>query len=323
MSEGALSPRRSDYDRELLAALDELGGGPPPLSSQDGIAARRLHAGAFPPIAERLRERPVRLSDHTAPGGVRLSVLAPARARGTALPAVYFIHGGGMIAGDRFGGIDQLLEWVERGDVVAVTVEYRLAPEHPDPAPASDCYQGFVWTARHAERLGIDPGRILLWGVSAGGGLAAGVALMSRDRSGPAAAGQLLDCPMLDDRGDRPSMRRFADAPVWPRVSNDTAWGALLGARRGTDDVSPYAAPGRATELHGLPPAFVSVGSAEIFRDEAIAYAQSLSAAGCAVELHVWSGGFHNFERYAPTSRPARAARTARESWVGRLLGLP
>jgi acetyl esterase/lipase len=240
---------------------------------------------------------------HTAPG-----------------PGIYHTHGGGMIIGDRFTGIDVMLDWVDRFDAVCVSVEYRLAPEFTDPYPVEDCYAGLVWTAEHAVELGIDPDRLIIAGGSAGGGLAAGTTLLTRDRQGPSLLGQVLIYPMIDDRNDTISAQQIDGVGVWDRVSNDTGWTALLGDRRGTEDVSIYAAPARATDLSGLPPAFIDVGTAEVFRDEDVAYASTIWACGGVAELHVWPGGFHGFDLMAPHTALAQAMTAARTAWVQRLL---
>jgi len=235
-------------------------------------------------------------------------------------PGIYHIHGGGMIAGHRIVGVGQIVSWIVEHDAVAVTVEYRLAPEFPDPYPVEDCYAGLVFTAEHAADLGIDLDRLIIAGASAGGGLAAGTALLARDRSGPRLAGQVLMCPMLDDRDQTASTVQFDSAGLWIRSSNLVGWNALLGSRRGTDDVSIYAAPARAIDLAGLPPAFIDCGSAELFRDEDIAYATNLWCAGVQAELHVWPGGFHGFDMVAPHTALARAATARRNAWVATLL---
>jgi acetyl esterase/lipase len=237
-------------------------------------------------------------------------------------PAVYFIHGGGMMVGDRFTGIEMLLEWVEEFDLVGVSVEYRLAPEHPDPAPVEDCYAGLVWLSENALALGVDRDRIVVCGSSAGGGLAAGTALLLRDRGGPTLLGEVLLCPMLDDRNDGASVRQFAENAFWDRRSNETGWAALLGTRAGGDAVNEYAAPARATDLAGLPPAYLDVGSTELFRDEVIRYASALCAADVPVELHVWQGGFHEFDVVYPTAEVSVAANATRTSWLRRLLAV-
>ncbi|MER7222176.1 alpha/beta hydrolase [Streptomyces rubradiris] len=236
-------------------------------------------------------------------------------------PGIYHTHGGGMVTGDRFAGIQHAIPWAVDNDAVLVTVEYRLAPEFPDPYPVEDCYAGLLWMADHAAELGIDPARIMIAGASAGGGLAAGTALLARDREGPELIGQVLIYPMLDDRDRTVSSGQFDGVGVWDRQSNRVGWTALLGERRGTDDVSVYAAPARATDLTGLPPAFIDCGSAEVFRDEDVAYASALWAAGVQAELHVWPGGFHGFDLVAPDSVLGRAMLNARRAWVNRLLG--
>jgi acetyl esterase/lipase len=163
---------------------------------------------------------------------------------------------------------------------------------------------------------------MVIEGISAGGGLAAAVALLARDRGGPGLAGQMLLCPMLDDHNDTPSARQMVGAGAWDRVANGTAWQAYLGDAAGGPNVPEYAAAARATELAGLPPAFIDVGSAETFRDEAVAYATRLWLDGGAAELHVWPGGFHGFDYLVPEAAVAIDAREARRRWLTRVLGL-
>lgn len=242
--------------------------------------------------------------------------------KGPAAPtaAIYNIHGGGMMVGDNRLGIGEVLNIATELRLAVISVEYRLAPETPHPGPVEDCYAGLVWTAEHAAQLNIDRDRILVMGASAGGGLAAAVALIARDRGGPALLGQVLMYPMLDDRNDTPSAVQMAGLGVWDRASNQTGWTALLGEAQGGPDVSPYAAPARATDLSGLPPAFIDVGSAETFRDEAIAYASRIWQASGQAELHVWPGGCHGFDEVAPQARISRDARAARSRWLWELL---
>jgi len=255
------------------------------------------------------------------PGAPDVSVLVCRPARLTApVPGVYYIHGGGMMLGDNRGAMEMMLDWIEELGVAVVSVEYRLAPEHPHPAPVQDCYAGLAWTAEHAADLGIDPARLLIAGLSAGGGLSAAVALMARDFGGPALIGQMLGCPMLDDRNKTPSSHELDGHGIWDRTSNLTGWRALLGVAQGGPDVSPYAAPARATDLSGLPPAYLDVGSVETFRDETIDYATRLWQAGGVAELHVWPGGFHGFELIAPHAALSVAARRTRIAWLRRLL---
>ncbi|MGA5200716.1 alpha/beta hydrolase [Streptomyces variegatus] len=237
-------------------------------------------------------------------------------------PVIYHVHGGGMIIGNNRVGVDVPLAWARALDAVVVSVEYRLAPEHPHPAPVEDVYAGLLWTADHAAELGADPERIVIAGASAGGGLCAALALLTRDRKGPQPIGQVLMCPMLDDRNDTPSTYQMAGLGVWDRTANETGWNALLGWRRGGPDVPAYAAPARAEDLTGLPPAFLDVGSAETFRDEVVAYASRIWQAGGVAELHVWPGGFHGFDGFAPQAAVSQAARGAHVAWLRRLLGV-
>jgi acetyl esterase/lipase len=250
---------------------------------------------------------------------VTLLICTPTAVTGT-LGCIYHTHGGGMIIGDRRTGLEAMLDWAGEFGMVVVSVEYRLAPEHPHPAPVDDCYAGLLWTAAHAAELGFDPDRLIIAGGSAGGGLAAAVTLRARDEGGPALLGQMLLCPMLDDRNDTPSAVQMAGLGVWDRASNDFGWTALLGAARGGADVSPYAAPARAVDLSGLPPAFIDVGSAETFRDEDVTYASRIWQAGGRAELHVWPGGFHGFDALAPAAALSRDAAAARLRWLHRLL---
>lgn len=210
---------------------------------------------------------------------------------------VFYIHGGGMI----FGSVDQynavVTDYVARSGVPMLSVEYRLAPEHPHPTPAEDCYSGLAWFVEHATDLGVDPMRIAIMGDSAGGGLAAAVALMARDRKGPELKRQILIYPMLDDRTTVPDPEIGAIL-TWSYDDNITGWHALLGGAGG--EVSPYAAPARAEDLSGLPPAYIEVGALDIFRDEDIDYAKRLFQAGVETELHVHPGAVHAFESFAP-----------------------
>jgi acetyl esterase/lipase len=319
--------RRPPFDPELEAALsviaESLPSTLPSTVTPEMIPLMRITPIAVP-LAQVLEGRNILHEEMAAPGyqdaELAMSVFRrPDHVAGG--PAVYHIHGGGMIAGDRFAGADACVEWVERYDAVVVSVEYRLAPEHPDPIPVEDCYAGLVWFADHADELGFDPGQVVVAGGSAGGGLAAGVALLCRDRGGPTLLAQLLMCPMLDDRNDTISSHQFVGVGVWDRGSNDVGWDALLGERRRTDAVSIYAAPTRASDLSGLPPTFIDVGSAEVFRDEDVAYAMQIWADGGVAELHVWPGGFHGFQRMGGAATLARQSREAQRDWLDRILG--
>lgn len=202
---------------------------------------------------------------------------------------------------------------------MVISVEYWLAPEHPDPAPIADCYAGLIWAASNSERLGYDPNRLILAGASAGGGIAAGTALKARDLGAPQLAGQLLLYPMLDDRNDTTSSRQVDGRGIWDRNSNALGWAALLNGRRGNESISGYAAPASAESLDNLPPTYLDCGSAEVFRDEITAYASRIWSHGGSAELHVWSGGFHAFDLLVPEARVSRAMVAARMDWLRRL----
>jgi acetyl esterase/lipase len=308
------------FDLEAAAALEVLPYPVPPSVLPDMVPMMRtVTTEAIPSDDELRRDGQIELADHQVSDEVSVMVARRAGLR-TPAPMVYWIHGGGMVLGTNRIGIEEPLDWALELGLVVVSVEYRLAPEHPHPAPVEDCYAGLVWSTEHADELGVDRSRTIVAGGSAGGGLAAAVALMARDRSGPALAGQLLEAPMLDDRNDSASAHQMAGLGVWDRTANETGWSALLGPARGGPDVSPYAAPARAEDLAGLPPAFIDVGSAETFRDEDVDYAQRIWLAGGAAELHVWPGGFHGFDGFAPLTTLSQNARSARVRWLRRIL---
>jgi len=236
-------------------------------------------------------------------------------------PVVYNIHGGGMVAGNnRTAELDGELKRAEKLQLAVVAVNYRLAPENPDPAPVEDCYAGLCWLADNAIEFNIDPESIIISGNSAGGGLAAGVALLTRDRGGPRLIGQMLQCPMLDDRCNTVSAKQMANIGLWDTLSNITGWNALLGKRRGSETVSYYAAPARASDLSNLPPAFIDVGVVESLRDEAVIFASRIWQCGGEAELHVWNGAFHSFDQWVPEAIVSQAADSVRISWMKRLL---
>lgn len=315
---------RPPIDPELGAVLAEFPEITEPLRIDQVPALREARKALRLTDDDLRRGGAIEFDEITVPGppgapDLALLVCRPA-GLSTPAPGVYHIHGGGMMFGDNRSVMAVMLEWIVQVGVVVVSVDYRLAPEHPHPAPVEDCYAGLLWTAAHAADLNIDPARLLIAGASAGGGLSAAVALMARDRGGPVLIGQMLGCPMLDDRNQTPSSYEIdGDAP-WDRASNLTGWRALLGNAQGGSDVSPYAAPARATDLSGLPPAYLDVGSVETFRDETLDYAARIWRAGGVAELHVWPGGYHGFELSAPDAAISVAARQTRIDWLRRLL---
>jgi acetyl esterase/lipase len=251
-----------------------------------------------------------------AAAGIVVRVLSPAGATAAARPAVFWIHGGGYIIGNRFMDDSRSATWVRELDCVVTSVEYRLAPEHPFPVPLEDCYAGLTWVHDHADELGIDTDRLGIGGLSAGGGLAAALAILARERGGPVVAFQLLDSPMLDDRQLTPSSR--ADwLAVWSRDSNTFGWQSYLGDLYGRDDVPDPAVPARVADLSGLPPALVIVGAADGFCDEDIVFAARLNQAGVPAELHVYPGAPHGFAIFGDSLVSQQAAVDVLR-WLGR-----
>jgi acetyl esterase/lipase len=312
-------------DSELGAALDEVGEHFPALTSVDMIPTMRAAIATYAVSDDDLRRNgAIEFDERSIPGpagapDLSILICRPA-GLSTLAPGVYHTHGGGMIMGDNRVGLATLLDWVEELGVVVVSVEYRLAPEDPHPAPVEDCYAGLRWTANHAAELGIDGGRLVIAGASAGGGLAAGVVLLARERGGPPLLGQVLMCPMLDDRSQTPSSRELDGDGVWDQHANLIGWTALLGDAVGGPDVHWSAAPARAADLAGLPPAYIDVGSVETFRDEDVEYASRIWQAGGVADLHVWAGGFHGFDGVAPEAAVSKMARSVRTEWLRRLL---
>ncbi|MEV6607942.1 alpha/beta hydrolase [Kutzneria sp. NPDC051319] len=276
-------------DPELLPWLEMLPSGDftDPVEAREQF--RRVIAGR-PPYET---STPVSTEEKLIPGpdgapDVRIRVYTPA-GRPAPRPGYLSIHGGGFVIGDLDMDEAGSLAIADEIGAVVVSVDYRLAPEHPYPAGIEDCYAALAWTAANAADLGIDPDRLAIGGGSAGGGLSAGLALLARDRGGPAICFQHLGIPELDDRLDTPSMTQFVDTPMWNRPSAVISWDAYLGGR----PADQYASPARAEDLSGLPPAYVSVCEFDPLRDEGLSYAHRLIQAGVPTEVHHYPGTFH------------------------------
>lgn len=231
-------------------------------------------------------------------------------------PIVVWLHGGGMIAGTHLIDDIRFDKWCPAFGVVGVAVDYGLAPERPYPGPLEDCYTALRWAHDHAVEIGGDPARIGIGGNSAGGGLAAGLGLLARDRGEIAVAWQALVYPMLDDRMITTSSSW--DVPIWPPASNDFGWSAYLAGvgGRGGADVPAYGAPARAADVAGLPPTFIGVGALDGFLDEDVDYATRLLRAGVPTELHVYPGAPHGFDLMMPGTQLARRARRHLDEWL-------
>jgi acetyl esterase len=272
----------ADMDPELEAFVPLF----PPADLSDPVTARKnlaeLAAAAPAPDITGME-----IEDRTVPGDpdVPVRIYRPRLAQG----AIVWLHGGGFVMGD----LDTEHPWAARvaegTGAVVISVGYRVAPEHRYPAALDDAYAVLTWTAEHAAELGIDPARIAVGGHSAGAGIAAAVALRARDQQGPPIRYQLLNQPELDDRQQTWSARNFTDTPWMTSEKLAATWRHYLGDTPGT----PYAAPARATDLSGLPPAYVATAEFDPLRDEGIGYALRLLQAGVPVELHQWTGTFH------------------------------
>ena len=298
-------------DPELAEVLETLPAGGAAVRAMDfDWVAYRARMKVVQAARPGRRTDRVEVGDRRIPGpdgepDVPVRIYRPTGAA-SSLPALVYFHGGAFTIGD-LDQVDRACEIMSaEAECLVVSVDYRLAPEHPFPAGVEDCYAALLWTAAEADGLGIDAGRIAVGGGSAGGALAAAVALMARDRHGPALCLQLLVYPVIDDRMTTPSSA-FADTPVFTRSASRSMWRAYLGHDPGPD-TSPYAAPGRAASVAGLPPAYILTAELDPLRDEGIGYGLRLLEAGISVDLHQYAGTFHGFQSYAPDTAVARRA---------------
>ncbi|QAY72541.1 alpha/beta hydrolase [Agromyces protaetiae] len=253
----------------------------------------------------------VRIEEVVVPGpagapDIRLRVYDPV-GRAASSPALLWIHGGGFLIGSPEQDEASSIRFARELGILVVAARYRLAPEHPSPAGLDDVYAALAWLLGEAEARAVDRERIAIGGASAGGGLAASLALLAHDRGEFAPAFQLLVYPMLDDR----TVLRAGPPPrghrMWSTGSNRYAWTSYLGEAPGGPDVSPYAAPARRADLGGLPPAWIGVGMLDLFHDEDVSYAARLGEAGVPVELEVVEGVFHGFDAVFRKSGVARS----------------
>ena len=273
------------FDPELVPGIAGL-----PSQDLDDLTGTRAQRQAI------AAARPVDLAgvrmDRHGVAGVEVRIYTPDADR-RERPAVLLLHGGGWMLGSLVELHGRAVNLCRELDAVVVTPEYRLAPEHPFPAGFDDCFATLRWLHASARSLGIDPDRVAVHGNSAGANLGAAVALRARDERGPRVRFQCLCSPVVDDRMRAPSMQRFIDTPGVNRSFIEACWAHYLAGATAT----PYAAPARADDLSGLPPAYVSAMEFDPLRDEAIAYAQAMLQAGVPVELHTFPGAFHGSYR--------------------------
>ncbi|KAL2785758.1 putative lipase/esterase [Aspergillus keveii] len=266
-----------------------------------------------PPRQEFLNDPELTVQEHVIPGpdgkGTRTAITLSRREpldEGKSRPGILFFHGGGRVMGTVYTGLRSLTSAVKHLDAVILSVEYGLAPETPAADVLEGCYASLLWFSENLHTFRINPSQFIIAGVSAGAGLAAGTALMARDRDGPNLAAQMLMCPMLDDRCDTLSCRQFENGRGFYTAWDRYAWSCILGSGSHVDaggkqeeaQVSPYVAPARAKDLSGLPLAYIDAASGEPFRDEDIAYATRLWQSGVQAHLHVWGGGVHGFDLF-------------------------
>ncbi len=292
-------------DPELKGPIKMMLSQMPPTSFDNLPAARAASKQMMAAMKNQMPVIPgVITEDRIIPGpkgapDVTVRIYRPEKQTGL-LPALLWIHGGGYMLGE----IDQedfsAKQFTLAGNCVVVSVEYRLAPENPYPAPLEDCYAALKWLAAHTDELKVDRSRIAIGGASAGGGLAAGLALLARDRAEVEIMFQLLIYPMINDCNVTPASDTLPDTLFWTRENNLIGWRSYLGSKPGGKGISYYAAAFRTTKLEGLPPAYITVGDIDLFAQEDVEYARRLIAAGVPTELHVYPGGCHAFDMLIP-----------------------
>jgi len=253
---------------------------------------------------------------------VDMRVMRPrdAASKTAPMPLFYWIHGGGYVLGTAKQGDLFTLTAAQQLGCFAASVDYRLSPEAAYPEPLDDCYRGLKYLLDNAAEFNIDPTRVIIGGVSAGGGLAAGLGLLVRDRAEFSLLGQVLLYPMLDDRNVAPASDSHSDTLVWSRQANLFGWQSYLGDAFGRDDVPIYAASARAEDLSGLPPTYMPVGDLDLFLQENIAYAQKLTQCGVATHFHIYPGAFHGFNGFAADAPVSQQCNQEIFSFVGKLL---
>lgn len=294
-------------DPQLLPLLEVAGS----MVVADGkLPEARANVAVMTEMGLGVADPSVSVTEHIAPGleggpGVRVLVYRP-DGLGPDAPAVLQIHGGGFVFGTAELGDPRNRAMAKSVGCAVVSVDYRLAPETPFPGGLEDCYAALVWLHQAAKTLGIDARRIAIRGESAGGGLAASLALLARDRGGPPIRFQLLIYPMLDDRTTVREAHPFTGEFVWDMASNRFAWESWLGQLPGSEQIPSLAAAARVTDLCGLPPTFIATAALDMFVEENLEYARRLLRAGNSVELFMAAGAFHGFEAMAPDADVSR-----------------
>ena len=295
-------------DPQLLSSLEAIPSFEVTADTLEGLRAQMTTLKVpAPPVPETtVEERFIPGVDGSL---VRILVYAPETQSRTG--GLLWLHGGGMVMATPDGNEPQSRYLAHTAGCVVVAVDYRLAPEHPFPSGLEDCYAALRWMHEAGEELGFPRERVAVAGESGGGGLAAGLSLLARDRGELSVSAQFLEYPMLDDRtgtASDPLPMPYAGEFAWTRASNHFAWSAVLGQEPGGPDVPVYAAPGRAQNLAGLPPTSIFIGDLDLFIGENLRYAQMLIQSGVVTDLHVYPGAYHAFISFAQEADVSKRA---------------
>ena len=321
-----LTPQSSYIDPDLVGGLsalaDMMGDGPGLIEDLPGTreasAARDAQLAAGLQVPDTIVQE-VLHAQSSEGHDIELRVMRPA-ATDSKMPLFFWIHGGGYVMGTASQGDMFTLNAAEGLGCFAASVDYRLAPETAYPGPLEDCYQGLKYLYDEAHTLGIDREKIIIGGVSAGGGLTAGLALLIRDRGEMEICAQVLIYPMIDDTNIAPPSDDTPDTLVWSRSFNKFGWQSYLGDLFGQKNVPIYAAPARAQDLSGLPPTYMPVGDLDLFLDENILYARKLTQAGVPTHFHIVPGAFHGFNGFVANAPISQAINMETFAFIGKIL---